>query len=74
MKKLLIFGNLGRDPELMKDSNGNEFATFVVAVEGSKKYESKSEWIEVSCTGKLVDVVTRYVMCPHLSRPFTTAL
>lgn len=60
MKKLFVFGNLGRDPELKKDANGNEFVIFAVAVNSDKKADNKADWIEVSCTGKLAEIVIKF--------------
>jgi single-strand DNA-binding protein len=60
MKKLTITGNLGKDPELRVDQNGNSFAVFSVAVAVGTKASPKTDWIDVSCNGKLVDVVMTY--------------
>lgn len=60
MKRLTITGNLGRDPELRMDPNGNSFATFSVAVTVGSKGKPRTDWIDVSCNGKLAEIATTY--------------
>lgn len=60
MKRLTITGNLGRDPELRIDPNGNAFATFSVAVAVGTRGNPRTDWIDVSCNGKLAEIVTTY--------------
>jgi len=61
MKKLLITGNVGRDPEKRADPQGNQFATFSVAVTVGTKDKPKTDWVDVSCGGKLADIVCTYL-------------
>lgn len=61
MKKIIITGNLGKDPEKRADQNGNQFATFSVAVSTGTKDKPKADWVDVSCGGKLADVVCSYL-------------
>jgi single-strand DNA-binding protein len=61
MKKLIITGNVGRDPEVRADSDGNHFVTFSVAVSVGTKANPKTDWIEVSCSGRLVNPASRFV-------------
>jgi single-strand DNA-binding protein len=61
MKKMIITGNVGRDPELRADASGNQFVTFSVGVSVGTKQNPKTDWIEVSCGGRLVDVTRNYV-------------
>jgi single-strand DNA-binding protein len=57
MKKLILTGNVGRDPEV-KQSNKGEFITFSVAVNNKKD----AEWIDCSVFNeKLVGLVKLYV-------------
>lgn len=60
MKRLTITGNLGRDPELRIDPNGNTFATFSVAVAVGSKGKQRTDWIDVSCNGKLAEIAKTY--------------
>ncbi|MFN8771085.1 MAG: single-stranded DNA-binding protein [Neisseriaceae bacterium] len=61
MKKIIITGNLGKDPEKRADQNGNQFAVFSVAVSVGTKDKPKTDWVDVSCAGKLADVVCSYL-------------
>lgn len=60
MKKLTITGNLGRDPELRSDANGNQFAVFSVAVPVGTKANPRTDWVDVSCNGKLAEFAATY--------------
>lgn len=61
MKKIFITGNVGRDPELRADQAGNQFATFSVGVSVGTKQNPKTDWVDVSCNGKLADVARNYI-------------
>ena len=61
MKKIIITGNVGKDPELRADQNGNQFATFSVGVSVGTKQSPKTDWVEVSCNGKLADLARNYI-------------
>lgn len=61
MKKIIITGNVGKDPELRADQNGNQFATFSVGVSVGTKQNPKTDWVEVSCNGKLADLARNYI-------------
>jgi single-strand DNA-binding protein len=60
MKRLTITGNLGRDPEMRIDPEGNSFATFSVGVTVGSKAKRRTDWIDVSCNGRLAETVTTY--------------
>ncbi len=61
MKKIIITGNVGRDPELRADQNGNQFATFSVGVSVGTKQAPKTDWVDISCNGRLADIARNYV-------------
>jgi len=61
MKRLTITGHVCRDAELRNDPQGREFAVFHVAVMAGTKDNPKTDWIEVSCNGRLVDVAYNHV-------------
>jgi single-strand DNA-binding protein len=61
MKKIIITGNVGRDPELRADQSGNQFATFSMGVSVGTKQAPKTDWVEVSCNGKLADLAKNYI-------------
>ena len=60
MKRLTIIGNLGRDPESRNDKYGNSFVTFSVAVSVGNKDKTRTDWVDVSCNGKLAEIATTY--------------
>jgi single-strand DNA-binding protein len=60
MKRLTIIGNIGRDPELRVDKQGKQFVTFSVAISVGTKDKPKTDWVEVSCNGKLAEIVATY--------------
>jgi len=62
MKKIIITGYVGKDPDLRVDSNsGNQFATFSVGVSVGTKQAPKTDWVDVSCNGKLADIAKNYI-------------
>ena len=48
MKKLMVTGHVGRDPEIRYAPDGSKFATFSFACDTYSK-DDKTEWIEVNC-------------------------
>ena len=60
MKRLTITGNIGRDPELRLDPSGVQFATFSVAVPVGTKANPKTDWVDVSCNGKVAEIACTY--------------
>ena len=60
MKRLTVTGNLGRDPEMRLDPNGKQFATFSVGINAGNKLNPRTDWLEVTCNGKLAEVITKY--------------
>ena len=61
MKKLIVTGNVGLNPEVRFDTKGNEFVTFSLGVKSGTKEKPKTDWISVSCGGKLAEVAKNYV-------------
>ncbi|MBP9742167.1 MAG: single-stranded DNA-binding protein [Burkholderiales bacterium] len=61
MKKIIITGNVGKDPELRADQNSTQFATFSVGVSVGTKQNPKTDWVEVSCNGKLAELAKNYI-------------
>ena len=61
MKKIIITGHVGKDPELRADQSGNQFATFSMGVSVGTKQTPKTDWVDVSCNGKLADLAKNYI-------------
>lgn len=61
MKKIIITGQVGRDPELRYAPSSESFVTFSLAVTTGSKNNQKTDWLEISCNGKNAEVVQAYV-------------
>lgn len=61
MKKIIITGNVGRDPELKTTPNNDQYVIFSVGVSVGTKQSPKTDWMEVSCNGKLAGFVVDYI-------------
>ena len=61
MKKMIVTGNVGKDPELRVDNAGNPYATFSIGVSVGTKAVPKTDWVDISCNGKLADFVKVHV-------------
>lgn len=61
MKKLIVTGNLGKDPDKKIDGTGNMFVTFSIAVAVGTKDNPKTDWVDVSCNGKLAELAGNYL-------------
>lgn len=60
-QKLIIIGNLGRDPEMRYTPDGNPVTSFTVAT--SRKYKDTDEttWFRISAWGKLAEACNQYL-------------
>ena len=66
MNKIIVIGNLGRDPEMRYTPNGQSVTSFSVA--SSRKYTTstgeqreETEWFNVSAWGKLGETCNQYL-------------
>ena len=59
--KLIMIGNLGRDPETRLLPSGDNVATFSVATTERSKNGDVTTWFRVSAFGKLADTCQQYV-------------
>jgi single-strand DNA-binding protein len=66
VNKVILVGNLGRDPEIRYMPNGDPIANITIAT--SSKYKSKTgemveetEWHRVTFFGKLAEIVGQYL-------------
>ena len=65
MNKIIIIGNLGRDPEMRYSTSGNPMTSFSVAENrrytvGGEQRES-TEWFNCTAFGRLADVCNQYL-------------
>lgn len=62
MQKMLIIGNLGKDPELKYNQSGKPVTRFSVAVtERRKEGEDETEWFNAVTFGQTAENVNRYL-------------
>lgn len=61
MKKIIVTGNVGRDPEARFLPSGESFVVFSLAVNTGSKANQKTDWLEISCNGKTAELVQNYV-------------
>ena len=61
MKKIIVTGHVGKDPEMRADQSGNQLATSSVGVSVGTKQNPKTDWCDVTCNGKLADIARNYV-------------
>jgi len=67
VNKVILVGNLGRDPEIKYASNGAAIANMAIATSESWKdkqtgqKQEKTEWHRVVVFGKLAEIVQQYV-------------
>ena len=66
MNKVILIGNLGRDPEGAKTNNGNNVSHFSIAT--TERYTDKqgqrqeqTEWHNIVCWGKLAEIASQYL-------------
>jgi len=60
-QKLIIIGNLGRDPEMRYTADGKAVTSLIVAT--SRKYGDKDEttWFRISTWGKTAEACNQYL-------------
>ena len=66
INKVILIGNLGKDPEVRMTPNGQKVASFSIATserftdqQGNKK--DKTEWHNVVTWGRLAEIIEKYV-------------
>ena len=60
-QKLIIVGNLGRDPEMKYLPDGNAVTDFTVATSRKVKGEKETTWFHVSVWGKQAESCNQYL-------------
>ena len=58
LNSCILTGNLGADPEVFYNSEGDPIATFNLAFQSSKK---KTGWIKVTCFHRMTQVAEKYL-------------
>ena len=66
INKVILVGNLGRDPELRSTPSGQQVATFSLATNRKWKdrdgnRQEKTEWHNIKCWGRQAEVAGQYL-------------
>ena len=66
MNKIIIIGNLGRDPEMRYSASGNPMTSFSVATNrrytaASGEQREQTEWFNCTAFGRLADTCNQYL-------------
>ncbi len=66
LNKVMLIGNLGRDPEVRYTASGTAVASFSIAtserIKGkSGEWEEKTEWHNITLWGKLAEIAKEYL-------------
>ena len=66
MNKVMLIGNVGRDPEVRMTTTGTKKVSFSLATSQKYKdtageYKEKTQWHNIVCWGKLGDLVEKMV-------------
>ena len=66
MNKVMLIGNVGRDPEIRTTTTGTKKVSFSLATsqkykDASGEYKEKTQWHNIVCWGKLGDLIEKMV-------------
>lgn len=68
VNKVILLGNVGKDPEIRSTQSGSKLASFSIATskrwkdKQTQEYKDKTEWHKIVIFGEgLVDIVEKYV-------------
>jgi single-strand DNA-binding protein len=66
LNKVMLIGNLGRDPEVRSIPSGQQVATFTLATnrrwtDKAGQRQEQTEWHQVVCWGKLAEIAAQYL-------------
>ena len=66
MNKVMLIGNVGRDPEVKITTTGTKKVSFSLATsqkykDASGEYKEKTQWHNIVCWGKLGDLIEKMV-------------
>jgi single-strand DNA-binding protein len=66
VNKVILIGNLGKDPELKHTSSGTAVAKFTLATNDRYKdkdgnWQDKTEWHNVTCWARLAEIASEYL-------------
>ena len=61
MNKVILIGNVGKDPEIFKTTENLQISKFSLATTKKRKGEDQTSWHNIITFGKLSEIVERFV-------------
>jgi single-strand DNA-binding protein len=66
LNKVMLIGNLGRDPEVRSIPSGQQVASFTLATnrrwtDKAGQRQEQTEWHQIVCWGKLAEIAAQYL-------------
>jgi single-strand DNA-binding protein len=66
LNKVMLIGNLGRDPEVRSTTSGQQVANFTLAtnrrwVDKAGQRQEQTEWHQIVCWGKQAEIAAQYL-------------
>ncbi len=61
VNKVILIGNLGKDPEVRTTQNGSQVAKFSLATSEKYKNEEKTQWHNITCFSKQAEIAQKYL-------------
>jgi len=66
VNKVILIGNLGKDPELKQTSGGTSVAKFTLATNDRFKdkdgnWQDRTEWHNITCWARLAEIASEYL-------------
>ena len=66
VNKVILIGNLGKDPELKHTSGGTAVAKFTIATNDRFKdkdgnFQDRTEWHNITCWARLAEIASEYL-------------
>lgn len=65
VNKIILIGNLGRDPELRRLENGTVISKFSLATSEKYNGQTNTEWHNITLFGKLAELSEQYLKKGH---------
>lgn len=61
IKKIILIGTAGDDPEIINNPDGSSFAKYSLAVNIGTKSKPRTDWILVNCNDYHYETATKYI-------------
>jgi len=66
VNKVILIGNLGKDPELKHTSGGTAVAKFTIATnerfkDKNNEWQDRTEWHNITCWARLAEIAAEYL-------------